>query len=500
MSLLPAYLSHRLPFFYGYLVVAVAILAQICTSPGQTFAISAFTPYLQEHLGLSSSQLAAAYMLGTLLAAVPLTLIGPYSDRFGLRISMLWVASGLSLACFWMSTVQGFTSLLVGFLLLRFLGQGALTLLSSNLISMWFHQRLGRVNAAMSCGIATAFAAVPVLLLASIEQFGWRITYVGLGGLILAALVPLVLLLVKNRPEELGLRPDGLRVEALLPPSSTNVAHTHLAISSAERRLTLGDAVSQRAFWILATGMCLWAMIGTGIVFYALAIFEGFGIPRERSQLMFATFSLSMLLTQVVGGILADRYSMHRLLAVGFGMLAAGAAVLPTTASEAQMHAFAVLFGGGQGLTMAVSSTMWVRYYGRPNLGKIRGAVWCMTVAGSGCGPFVLGLIKDATGDFTLGLWIFAVALLPLGPLALWATPPEIPKGSTEDQDPSVSAAPRKNTQRQSAARQSAESQSAESQIAECQSAESHTSDLEDSLQDPHPEQDSVVAVVRLKA
>jgi MFS family permease len=140
---------------------------------------------------------------------------------------------------------------------------------------------------------------------------------------------------------------------------------------------------------------------------------------------MFSTFSLSMLVAQVGGGILADRLAMNRLLSVGFAALAAGAFVLPLTTSEAGMHLFAALFGTGQGMALAVSSTMWVRYYGRPNLGKIRGAVWCATVAGSGCGPFILGLVDDYAGSFTPGLWCFAAMLLPLAPLALWATPPQ---------------------------------------------------------------------------
>lgn len=410
-------LSSRLPFFYGYVVVAVAVLVQAGSSPGQTFAISAFTPFLQESLGLSSSKLAAAYMLGTFFAAFPLLVIGPIADRFGLRWTTAGVAAALAAACWITSVASGFFSLLFGFLMLRFLGQGALTLLGSNIVSMWFQRRLGTVNAVMSAGNATAFAIVPLLVLQSIESYGWRATYVGMGLCVLVTLVPILVLVVRNRPEDLGQVPDGVQLGAGVEAAVTSS-------SIPEPELTLIDAMRHRTFWILAADMAMWAMIGTGIVFYALPIFQEYGIPPQRSKLLFATFSAAMLAMQVVGGVLADHCRMNRLMAVAFVFLAAGAAVVPLTSQQWHMHLFAALFGAGQGLAISVNSTMWVRYYGRRHLGKIRGFVWSTTVAGSGCGPWILGLVHDQMGSFTPGLWGFVVLLLPLAPLSLLATAP----------------------------------------------------------------------------
>lgn len=406
------FLSARLPFYYGYLMVVVAVLAQICSSPGQTFAISAFTPHLQESLGLSNSNLAAAYMFGTLLAALPLMLIGPISDRFGLRWTTVAVATALAGACGLASQASGFASLLVSFMLLRFLGQGALTLLSSNIVAMWFELRLGRVNSIMSLGGAAAFAIVPPALLGAIQSIGWRATYQAMGLFIFCSLVPLLVLFLRNQPEELGQFPDGAKSPA------------YREMVGSLKDLSLAEALRGRAFWILGTAMSLWAMIGTGIVFYALPIFQQHGVPPEQTKLLFTTLSLAMLTTQVTGGVLADRYPMNRLLAIAFALLTAGVVVVPLTTAWVHVHLFAGLFGAGQGLAMAVNNTIWVRYYGRRHLGKIRGAVWCTTVAGSGCGPFLLGIIVDGFGSFDPGLWMFVALLLPIAPLALLATRP----------------------------------------------------------------------------
>ncbi|MFK7735471.1 MAG: MFS transporter [Pirellulaceae bacterium] len=438
MPAIPRTLQARLPIFYGYVIAGVAVLTMVCSSPGQTFAISAFTPVLQAELGLSPSQLAGAYMLGTFFAAFPLSVVGPLADRYGLRVVTVAVACGLGLACVVVGAANSFASLAFGFFLVRFLGQGAITLLSSNMVSMWFRDQLGRVNAVMSVGSAIAFAWVPVLMIESIEHFGWRLSYACMGGVVVASLVPVLILIFVNRPEDLGLLPDGRReIPPSFPPVGGESGITDAAVngthrlgvgesskSADERTLEFREAIQHRSFWILATSLGLWAMAGTGVIFYSLPVFEELGLEKSEIKQLFGYFSVSMLSLQVLGGFAADRWSPAPLLAVAFCLLTVGIAWIPFTDSVWDLRGFGALFGAGQGLALAVSSTMWVRYYGRRHLGKIRGAVWCTTVAGSGCGPFLLGLSKDFYGGYTPGIWLFASLLALVTPLILLATPP----------------------------------------------------------------------------
>jgi MFS family permease len=81
--------------------------------------------------------------------------------------------------------------------------------------------------------------------------------------------------------------------------------------------------------------------------------------------------------------------------------------------------------GASQGILGAVQSTLWVRYYGRQHLGKIRGSTWTATVAGSSLGPFVMGVTFDLFGSYNTSLWLFAAILLPLIIATPFATPPE---------------------------------------------------------------------------
>lgn len=436
---LSTYLAGKLPFSYGYFIVLLAIAAQWGSSPGQTYAVSVFTPYLEEDLGLSKSALSTAYMLGTFLAAIPLTLVGPLSDRFGIRATCVAVTGLLGITCCAAASASGFYGILAVFLMLRFLGQGAMTLLAGNMVSMWFQVKLGTMNAIMCAGSAAAFAIVPIVLSQLIDRFDWQTAFLFEGGALLAGLLPAIALMYRNHPADVGqlLDQKGKRDRGTTEPtlddlhsdSQTATAETTTSnppSNAATQNQTLNQAVRHPTFWILAADMCFWAAIGTGVVFHSQAIFADLGVSKATSQLMFPLFSISMLVAQLGGGPLADRLPMHLLLSTAFAALAGGVLAIPFLAGNASVYGFAILFGGGQGLAIAVTATMWARYYGRKHLGTIRGAIWSLTVAGSGSGPLILGSIADSTGDFIAGLWLFGGCLVPLIVLSLFARKQEL--------------------------------------------------------------------------
>ena len=116
----------RLPFFYGWLMVPAVMLISICTSPGQTYGVAVFNPYLREALGLSNSELSGAYMAGTVLASLPLTYIGALMDRYGPRCTLMGVVFVFGITCFGVTQVSGLFTLFIAFFFLRLLGQGSM--------------------------------------------------------------------------------------------------------------------------------------------------------------------------------------------------------------------------------------------------------------------------------------------------------------------------------------------------------------------------------------
>ena len=426
-------LANRLPFFYGYVMMPLAMLLQITTSPGQTFAFSAFTPSFRDAFQMSDSHLTLAYMLGTFFAAVPLTFIGPLSDRFGLKALCFLAVLGLSTTCWMASMATGWWTLLLVFFFLRFLGQGSLTLLAGNSVSMWFHGRIGRVSAVMSIGTALAFAWVPGWIRESILASGWQSTYQSISLLVLVGTLPLVLILFRNRPEDLGQNVDGKIIstnqkqhdgfrQASLDPVESDVPIQ----LKPDRSLTFGEAIRTPAFWILGAANSAWALIGTGIIFYLYILCQQRGFDDQVVSGLFKIIGLSMLAGQLGGGVLADFVRLNRMLGIGVVMLFIGVGSLLVGQSEGMLQTYSAFFGGGQGLLLAVGSVVWVRYFGRDALGAIRGSVMCATVAGSGCGPLLMGLSLDYRGNFDSALFAFLGILCVLSIASWFAVKPRL--------------------------------------------------------------------------
>lgn len=425
MNFLSDQIAKRSPVFYGYWMLPLAMLLQVGSSPGQTFAVSAFTPALLASLNLTQSRLGLAYMLGTLFAAIPLASVGPASDRIGLKRIACLVILGLAGACLFASSVTSFLGVFAAFFLLRFLGQGSMSLLSNNTTAMWFRHRIGRVSALLSIGSAIVFAWAPDWLSTAIETIGWRSTYRWIAFLLVSCLFPLVLLLYRNRPEDLGQSVDG--VVPSDDPTKAALADVELP------GLALSEAMRSPSYYVIGFSNIVWAMAGTGVLFYLFPLCTERGMEAQDAKALFKVLGMSMLAAQLFGGVLSDFLKLNRLFGIGTSLVAAGLIWLACDPTLLGARGFAVLFGAGQGMLVSVTGVIMVRFYGRRHLGSIRGAIWCGTVAGSGCGPLVMGTFMDQVGAYDPAIYCFAIAMLPLA-IAAWFIGPPLQSETTSGQ------------------------------------------------------------------
>ena len=417
-------LAGRFPFYYGWVMVPVAVIAQAVTGVGQTYGVSVFNPSLLDSLGISLTALTGAYMVGTLLASLPQSYIGSLMDRFGIKKTMIGVVTLLGGACILFSRVNSLATLLVGFFLLRLLGQGGLSLLSGNIAAMWFREKLGTVTGIISSGFSISMAVIPAFFLYLINLRGWRTAYTWLGFLVWLIMLPILLLIFKNKPEDVGQVLDGGGEENL---------EIHGRQINSEYSFTIKEARKTSAYWIMMINSALWAMIITAVFFNLLSIFDALGISPGVAAATYTTYAAASLITQLLLGPAADRGSLQYMLLGCMAFLAVGVAVLTFSTSPMIAHAYAVLIGISTGLISLVGGTLFARYYGQANLGKLRGGVLTAQVAGSSLGPFITGVIYDLTGSFQISLWIFVAILIPAALVSLKATRPPIPAGSSPE-------------------------------------------------------------------
>lgn len=418
--------------YYGWVMLPVATMGIIATSPGQTFSISTFNVSLRESLDLTHSQLTGAYMLGTFLASLPMPWVGALMDRYGLRRTMTMVVLLFGMVCIAGSMVQGLASLFLLFLLLRMLGQGALGLLSGNTLPFWFDRKLGRVEGVRHFGMAVAVGLIPGINLWLIGTVGWRTTWMLLGVAVWGVMLP-ALWLFRNRPADVGQVFEPSRGSALLSEEEieteleAEAEEAEGVVSGAElaRSWTLREAVRTRAFWIVMLATAFWSMTGTAFLFNMQPLFEMRGLDKDDDvKLLYAGFAVSLAVMQLVGGFLADRFPLRYILALAMAGMCAMMWMVWWLADPRLVLPIAILFGVAQGLLIAASGPLWPRYFGTAHLGKIKGTLTTVMVSASSVGPFTLGLCVDLTGSYDAVLLAYAIIPIPLMLLCLGATKP----------------------------------------------------------------------------
>lgn len=412
------WLAGRLPFYYGWLILPVAIIAQTVTGVGQTYGVSVFNPSLLDSLGISLSVLSGAYMVGTLAASLPQPYIGSLMDRFGIQRTTIGIGILLGGACLFFSQVNSTLALLIGFFLLRLLGQGGLSLLAGNMPAMWFQEKLGTVTGIVSSGVSATMAVIPPFFLYLITRVGWRSAYQWLGALVWLILLPLMAILYKNHPADVGQEMDG---------GSGGEEQEREELNNRVSSFTPLQARKTFSFWIALVNNALWAMIITAIFFNLLSIFDSQGITPVVAAATYTTYAAASLITQLALGPLANKGPLQLLLMAAMAALAGGIAVLIFATTPLIAHLYAVVTGVSTGLISLVGGTLLPRYFGREHLGKLRGAVLTAQVAGSSLGPFITGLIFDLTGSFQISLWLFVGLLIPAALVSLRATQPPQP-------------------------------------------------------------------------
>ena len=203
----------------GWVILGIASVGVFMSAPGQSYSVAAFIDPMLVELHLNRTEYSAAYLVATLLGGLTLPWVGRKVDQFGARKMLPIVAVLLGLACVWMGNIQHIVGLYIGFSMIRCLGQGSLTLISTWLIGEWFEHRRGLATGIVGLGGALSVMFFPRFNNLLIGQFGWRNAWMILAATVWVVLVFPGILFIRNRPEDIGLLPDWKKPGDKNPPS-----------------------------------------------------------------------------------------------------------------------------------------------------------------------------------------------------------------------------------------------------------------------------------------
>lgn len=395
-------------FFPGWLMLGISAAAQFMSGPGQSYSVAAFKEPMRSGLGLSETNYSLAYGIATLVSGIALPVTGRLLDRIGGRRLLPLAAALLAVACVVISQVETLVGLYFGFALIRCLGQGALTLIGTWIVGEWFLRRRGLATALSGLGSSTSVIAFPILNGWLIQTLGWRGAWQVLAALVAATMVVPAWLLLRDRPEELGLQPDGDAPPQALGDGSRGAT---MSSTTAEQEDSwhVSEVLRDATFWKLLSVPVCTGMIGTGLVFHQVSILGARGISAQAALSLISLQATVATLAALVAGWLTDLWRTERLLAIAMAMLSSAIVILLVVPHPRVGYAYAVLLGIHGSILRSAGTVVWVNYYGRANQGAIRGASLSMMILAAAVGPLPLAIAHDRFGDYTPALALFAV-------------------------------------------------------------------------------------------
>jgi MFS family permease len=411
----------RLPVFYGWIVVAVVFVTMAVGVNVRTAFSLLFPPILDE-FGWERGVTAGAFSFGFFVSAALSPFLGRLMDRHGPRqvmeLGVVCMAAGLMLATLVRQPwhLYGTLGLLVGAgsVCLGYTGQALF-------LPNWFVRRRGLAMSLAFSGVGVGSIILLPWTQAVIGHAGWRDACRALGLLVL--LLAPVNLLVRRRPEDLGLVPDGDRSS---PAASENAASNVVDAAWAAVDWTLGRAVRTGRFWWIAVGyfcgLVAWYSVQVHQTRYLIEI----GFSATQAAWALGLVSLAGIPGQIGLGHLSDRIGREWVWAVGslgFALCYGSLLLLAQAPTLALLYLMVAFQGGlGYGLTSVIGAIPAEIFEGR-HYGTIFGALMVASIAGGAVGPWLTGALYDATGSYTLAFWI-AIACCVVSAVAIWLAAP----------------------------------------------------------------------------
>jgi len=412
----------RLPIYYGWIIVAVVFVTMGVGVNARTAFSLLFPPILAE-FGWERGVTAGAFSFGFLVSAALSPSLGRLMDRRGPRVvielGVVLIGTGLLLATLVTRPWQLYATLGVmvggGSVCLGYTGQ-------SLFLPDWFVRRRGLAMSLAFSGVGVGSMILLPWLQILIGRSGWRAACWALGLLVLLLLVPLNLLL-RRRPEDMGLEPDGDRAAA-----EGAVARPSNVVDAAWASVdwTLGRAARTARFWWIAIGyfcgLFAWYAVQVHQTKYLIEI--GFS-PTDAAWAL-GVVSLAGIPGQITLGWLSDRIGREWVWTagtLGFAICYAALLLLAATPTMPLLYVMVVAQGMlGYGLTSVVGAIPAEIFQGR-HYGSIFGTLMLASIGGGAVGPWLTGVLHDRTGSYTIAFWI-SIACSVISAVAIWLAAP----------------------------------------------------------------------------
>lgn len=404
--------------YYGWTIVVAGLICSALSAPGQSYLLSLYVDSFIRDLQIPRVTVASLYGGATIAAAALIPLVGRLADRLTMRVYLAGVLLLIAAALVGLSMVRGPITLVVAFVALRLLGQGAIGLGTLTATVRWFRRYRARALAIVGLGYAVGEAIFPGVVVTLLDRVGWRGSLLVLAAAYLLLFAPLVAALARQRRPDEPIDGEGGPAAGDPPPARRAVDLVE------EPSYSVREAMRTRVFWPTLAAVTITPMALTGLIFHQVTLFERIGWSVQLVPPAFLAFAVAGVIGGILSGLALERVAPGRALVVS-ALVGAGAVLsiwLPAPPLVAALL-YGTLLGASNAIAGNANAVIWPAFYGIASLGAIRGIVTGTRNGMTAIGPLVVAAAIDFGGDMAAGAVIIGMFVLLAG-ISLLLKPP----------------------------------------------------------------------------
>ncbi|KIZ41026.1 MULTISPECIES: MFS transporter [Rhodopseudomonas] len=387
---------------YGWVMVGITFLTAL-VSAGAVGAPGVFIVPLQTEFGWSTAEISSALSIRFILFGLMAPFAAALMNRYGLRnvtLAALLIVSSSLLASLAMTKVWHLM-LLWGVVVGIGTGMTALVL-GATVATRWFAQRRGLVIGMLTASVATGQLVFLPLLASLTERMGWRAALAFVCVMMAVAALG-VLLLMRDRPSDLGLRPFGDTSHEPIAPPPPNTAPIMAAALG-----TLRDAARTRVFWVLFFTFFICGASTNGLVqVHLIPLCADFNIPQVQAAGLLAAMGIFDFFGTILSGWLSDRYDNRYLLFWYYGLRGLSLLALPfTDFSFYGLSLFAVFYGLDWVATVPPTVRLTAQKFGPERANLVFGWIFAGHQLGAATAAFGAGLSRTVLSSYLPAFFI----------------------------------------------------------------------------------------------
>lgn len=390
--------------FYGYWIIATAFLCTSIYSGSSVYTFSLFAKSLQADFGWGRGSIMVAFSIYFVAMGLASPFIGRLVDHYGARkvISVGTVITSIGFV--FLSLINNLWHFYGAYALIG-VGLAAVgPIPATAVVSNWFIKHRGTAIGIMATGVgAGGLALAPLIGGYLIPNFGWRMSYLALA-LITSMLIPIVLLVIKTKPADMGLYPDGVQT-----PEATARSE---ASPSATRGLSLKKASTTLTLWLIAVSFGITSFSHMAVLQSQVPYLDDIGYSAAISAITLGSVGLASALGKFGFGWLCDQIPAKYACGIGFALQLAAVIILMNVDPASPMvmiWLYAIIMGLGLGSWLPTMSMLISTNFGLVSYGATFGMIYLVNSIGSALGPLMAGYMYDATNTYHWAFIIFVI-------------------------------------------------------------------------------------------